>query len=82
MEEVWRSVLGNCRSFVWKDVRKGCIVLRDINQGWWTEEVAKAVGEKEAWKRRENIKIGGGSGMQGCCTCLGRRKQQGELLIR
>ena len=27
---------------------------RSINQGWWTEEVAKAVGEKrEAWKMIE-----------------------------
>ena len=30
---------------------------RSRNQGWWTEEVAKAVGEKrEAWKMIECIK--------------------------
>ena len=47
----------------------------DRNQVWWTEEVAKAVGEKKVcnW-------IGGGRQMQGCCTSMGRRvKQQGEL---
>ena len=37
---------GNCRSFVWKDVRKGCII-KGWNQVWWTEEVVKAVGKNE-----------------------------------
>jgi len=31
--------------------------LRDRNRAWWTEEVAKAVGEwKEVWNRMEKIK--------------------------
>ena len=32
---------------------------RSRNQGWWTEEVAKAVGEKrEAWNMIEGIQRG------------------------
>ena len=35
---------------------------RSRNQGWWTEEVAKAVGEKrKAWKMREGIRDRGGA---------------------
>ena len=35
---------------------------RSRNQGWWTEEVAKAVGEKrEAWKMIEGIRDIGGT---------------------
>ena len=50
---------------------------RDRNQVWWTEEVVKAVCEKkEVWKRIENIKDRGGSRMQGCCICMGRRRKQ------
>ena len=36
--------------------KKGALLM-DRNQVWWTEEVAKAVGEKEeVWKRTEMIK--------------------------
>ena len=37
--------------------RGGGYIPRSRNQGWWTEEVAKAVGEKrEAWKMIEGIR--------------------------
>ena len=40
------------------DAEKGKEVLREAqNQGWWTEEVAKAVGEKrEAWNMMKGIR--------------------------
>jgi len=47
------------------------------NEVWCMEVVAKAVGEKkEVWKRIEKIKDRGGSRMQGCYTCMGRRRKQ------
>ena len=44
---------------VWQNVeeRRYTSTPRSRNQGWWTEEVAKVVGEKrEAWKMIEGIR--------------------------
>ena len=46
------------------------------NYGWWTEEVAKAVGEKrEAWTLTEGIRDGGEQPSTSF-TCMARRRRQ------
>ena len=61
VEGEWRkykdAFVGGGGGAVWQNVGGGIGTLRSRNQGWWTEEVAKAVGEKrEAWKMIECIK--------------------------
>ena len=48
---------------------------RSINQGWWTEEVAKAVGEKrEAWKMIEGFRYRGEQSPTGLRHLYGQTK--------
>ena len=47
---------------------------RDRNQVWWTEEVAKAVGEKEVWKRLKKIKDRGRHPNAGLLYLFGQNK--------
>ena len=50
---------------------------RSRNQGWLTEEVAKAVGEKrEAWKTIEGIRDRGEQPSTGLRHLYGRRRRQ------
>ena len=56
MEEVQGCIRWGGGGAVRQNVVKGG-TPRSRNQGWWTEEVAKAVGEmREAWKMIECIK--------------------------
>ena len=49
---------------------------RNRNQGWWTEEVAKAVGEKrEAWKMIEGIRDRGEQPSKGLKHLCGQKKK-------
>ena len=51
---------------------------RSRNQGWWTKEVAKALGEKrEAWHMIEGIRDRGEQPPTGTCMARRRRKQPG-----
>ena len=47
----------------------------DRNQVRWTEEVAKAVGEKEVWKRIEKNKDGGRQPDVGLLQLYGQNKK-------
>ena len=52
------------------------------NQGWWTEEVAKAVGEKrEAWKMIECIRYRGEQPPYGLRHLYGQKKRAARRAV-
>ena len=55
--------------------------MRDINQGWWTEEVAKAVGEKEVLKRIEKIKDRGRQPDAELLHLIGQKKKAARRAV-
>ena len=55
---------------------------RSRNQGWWTEEVAKAVGEKrEAWKMIEGIRDIGEQPSTGLKHLYGQKKKAARRAV-
>ena len=55
---------------------------RSRNQGWWTEEVAKAVGEKwEAWKMIEGIRDRGEQPLTGLKHLYGQKKKAARRAV-
>ena len=55
---------------------------RSRNQGWWTEEVAKAVGEKrEAWKMIECIRDRGEQPSTGLKHLYGQKKKAARRAV-
>ena len=55
---------------------------RSRNQGWWTEEVAKAVGEKrEAWNMIEGIRDRGEQPSTGLKQLYGQKKKAARRAV-
>ena len=55
---------------------------RSRNQGWWTEEVAKAVGEKrEAWKMIECMKDRGEQSPNSLKHLYGQKKKAARRAV-
>ena len=56
--------------------------LRSIDQGWWTEELAKGVGEKrEAWKMIEGIRDRGEQPPTGLRHLYGQKKKAARRAV-
>ena len=87
-----RTVDGECRQY--KDAFVGVAeklcgcrgkevhVLRSRDQGWWTEELAKGVGEKrEAWKMIEGIRDKGKQPPAGLRHLYGQMKKAARRAV-
>ena len=61
---------------------QGCICWGGVNQGWWTEVVAKAVGDKrEAWKMIEGFRDRGEQSSTGLRHLYGQKKTTAKRAV-
>ena len=85
MEGEWRkdkdAFVGVAEELCSRTPRKGG-TPRSKNQGWWTEEVAKAVGEKrEARKMIEVIRHRGGQQPTGLRHLYGQKREAARRAV-